>query len=122
MLTDGFEIAFSFATHTGVNSGIWDGRGHVVTFIVDGGPRVASVVVDERLDDGGETAVRVGLFIRGAWAKLAAPACGWHRSLAGLFPVLWSRTGRFSPPKRLLQHAHFHHNKLMLQPTASHAA
>ncbi len=58
MLTDGFEIAFSFATHTGVNSGIWDGSDHVVTFIVDGGPRVASVVVDELLDDGGETAVQ----------------------------------------------------------------
>ena len=58
MLTDGFEIAFGFATHTGVNSGIWDGRDHVVTFIVDGGPRVASVVVDERLDDGGETAAQ----------------------------------------------------------------
>ena len=58
MLTDGFEIAFSFATHTGVNCGIWDGRDHVVTFIVDGGPRVASVVVDERLDDGGETAAQ----------------------------------------------------------------
>ncbi|GBL38565.1 hypothetical protein EMGBD1_22520 [Anaerolineaceae bacterium] len=58
LLTDGFEIAFSFATHTGVSAGIWDGRDHVVTFIVDGGPRVASVVVDERLDDGGETAVQ----------------------------------------------------------------
>ena len=58
MLTDGFEIAFSFATHTGVNSGIRDGSDHVVTLIVDGGPRVASVVVDERLDDGGETAAQ----------------------------------------------------------------
>ena len=40
---------------------IWDGRNHVVTFIIDGGPRVASVVVDEHLDDGGDAAARSGL-------------------------------------------------------------
>ncbi len=82
MLTDGFEIVFNFATSTAANAGIWDGRDHVVTFIIDGGPRVASVVVDERLDDGGDAAAQGWVFhppglgeIGGSSVRLA-PAFG----------------------------------------------
>jgi hypothetical protein len=54
LITDGFGTHFRHSTRIGVASGVWDGRQHVVSFIVDGGPNVASVVVDERLDDGGD--------------------------------------------------------------------
>jgi hypothetical protein len=37
-----------------VRGGGWDGRGHSLAVVFDGGPRVAYVVVDDRLDDGGE--------------------------------------------------------------------
>ncbi|MEQ1698997.1 MAG: sialidase family protein [Ilumatobacteraceae bacterium] len=49
-VTDGFGVSLRHATATA--AGLWDGRDHVVSFIVDGGPKVVSVTVDERLDDG----------------------------------------------------------------------
>jgi hypothetical protein len=53
-ITDGFVTSFRHATRIGVASGIWDGRDHTVSFTLDGGPNVATIVVDERLDDGGD--------------------------------------------------------------------
>ncbi|MGB8859472.1 MAG: sialidase family protein [Ilumatobacteraceae bacterium] len=53
-VTDGFGATMRHATGTAASAALWDGRDHVVSFIVDGGPKVVSVVVDERLDDGGE--------------------------------------------------------------------
>ncbi len=53
-VTDGFGVSLDHRTH--IAAGIWDGEDHVITFIVDGGPKVVSVVVDDRLDDGGDTA------------------------------------------------------------------
>ena len=53
-ITDGFGAQLRHATRVAVAAGIWDGGNHTVSFIVDGGPKVVSVVVDERLDDGGE--------------------------------------------------------------------
>ncbi len=52
-VTDGFGVSLRHRTGIAVESGVWDGRHHVVTFVLDGGPKVVSVVVDERLDDGG---------------------------------------------------------------------
>ncbi len=52
-VTDGFGVLLRHRTGIAVESGVWDGRHHVVTFVLDGGPKVVSVVVDERLDDGG---------------------------------------------------------------------
>ncbi|MDH4116015.1 MAG: glycoside hydrolase [Acidimicrobiia bacterium] len=52
MVTNGFGATLEHTTRTA--SGIWDGNEHTVAFIVDGGPKVVSVVVDEWLDDGGE--------------------------------------------------------------------
>jgi hypothetical protein len=52
MVTDGFGRTLSHQTR--IASRIWDGNEHVVAFVVDGGPKVVSVVVDERLDDGGD--------------------------------------------------------------------
>jgi len=53
-VTDGFGVSLTHATSA--PTALWDGRDHVVSFIVDGGPKLVSVVVDERLDDGGEEA------------------------------------------------------------------
>ena len=52
-VTDGFDQTFRHATTIG-SDGVNDGSRHVVAFVVDGGPKVVSVVVDEHLDDGGE--------------------------------------------------------------------
>ena len=53
-ITDGFGAQLRHATRVAVALRIWDGGGHTVSFIVDGGPKVVGVVVDERLDDGGD--------------------------------------------------------------------
>jgi hypothetical protein len=53
-ITDGFGTELRHATTTVAS--LWDGGDHVVCFLVDGGPKVVSVVVDERLDDGGARA------------------------------------------------------------------
>ncbi len=52
MVTNGFGVTLTHSTR--IASRIWDGNDHLVAFIVDGGPKVVSVVVDERLDDGGD--------------------------------------------------------------------
>jgi hypothetical protein len=52
-VTDGFGQTFRHITTIGAD-GVNDGAIHVVAFVVDGGPKVVSVVVDEHLDDGGE--------------------------------------------------------------------
>ena len=52
-ITDGFGTELRHSTGIGSAAGLVDGRSHLVSFIVDGGPKVVSVVVDERLDDGG---------------------------------------------------------------------
>jgi hypothetical protein len=54
VVTDGFEISFHHATCSAAGR-IWDGHRHTISFTLDGGPRVATVVVDERLDDGGDS-------------------------------------------------------------------
>ena len=53
-VTDGFDCSFRQRTSAGGWEALWDGQAHVVSFLLDGGPKVASVVVDERLNDGGE--------------------------------------------------------------------
>ena len=53
VVSDGFGAGCSVSTTGLVRGGGWDGSGHSVTVVFDGGPRVACVVVDERLDDGG---------------------------------------------------------------------
>jgi len=60
-VTDGFGTGFEHATTRA--GGLCDGTEHVVTFIVDGGPKVVSVVVDERLDDGGDLAPQGWAFV-----------------------------------------------------------
>lgn len=51
-VTDGLGAELRHSTRIAAD-GVWDGRSHTVGFVVDGGPKVVSVVVDERLDDGG---------------------------------------------------------------------
>lgn len=60
-LSDGFGSGFDHSTTT--PGGLCDGVDHVVTFVVDGGPKVVSVVVDERLDDGGDLAPQGWAFV-----------------------------------------------------------
>lgn len=52
-VTDGFGTELRHSTRIAVSSDVWDGGEHLVGFVLDGGPKVVSVVVDERLDDGG---------------------------------------------------------------------
>jgi hypothetical protein len=54
LITDGFGTQLRLGTRVAVASSIWDGQVHTVSFIVDGGPKVASIVVDQVLDDGGD--------------------------------------------------------------------
>jgi hypothetical protein len=61
-VTDGFEQTFRHVTTIGAD-GVNDGVMHVVAFVVDGGPKVVSVVVDEHLDDGGEQAPQGWAFV-----------------------------------------------------------
>lgn len=61
-VTDGFDQTFRHLTTIGAD-GVNDGAVHVVAFIVDGGPKVVSVVVDELLDDGGEQAPQGWAFV-----------------------------------------------------------
>ena len=61
-VTDGFDQTFLHATTIGTD-GVNDGAMHVVAFVVDGGPKVVSVVVDEHLDDGGEQAPQGWAFV-----------------------------------------------------------
>lgn len=61
-VTDGFGQTLRHAT-TITDQGVDDGAIHVVTFIVDGGPKIVSVVVDEHLDDGGEIAPQGWAFV-----------------------------------------------------------
>jgi len=53
-VSDGFGTGCAISTTGLVRGGGWDGRGHSLAVVFDGGPRVAYVVVDDRLDDGGE--------------------------------------------------------------------
>lgn len=53
-VTDGIGSTLRHRTATAVAAGLWDGRAHLVGFVADGGPKVVSVVVDDRLDDGGD--------------------------------------------------------------------
>jgi hypothetical protein len=57
-VTDGLDASLTHRTQIGAESGLDDGRAHVVSFILDGAPRVVSVVVDDRFDDGGVTAAQ----------------------------------------------------------------
>ena len=43
----------SHASSAPAQQDLWDGQFHTLAFIVDGGPRVVSIVTDETLDDGG---------------------------------------------------------------------
>lgn len=62
MVTDGFGSELRHATTT-ASTVVWDGGDHVVSFAVDGGPKVVSVVVDERLDDGGSRVAQGWAFV-----------------------------------------------------------
>jgi hypothetical protein len=53
VVTDGFDVSFRHATSTAAGR-IWDRRPHTISFTLDGGPKVATTVVDEQLDDGGD--------------------------------------------------------------------
>ncbi|MEY2754169.1 MAG: hypothetical protein RJB65_527 [Actinomycetota bacterium] len=67
-VTDGYGTGFEHTTtHAG---GLCDGAEHVVTFIVDGGPKVVSVVIDERLDDGGDVAPQGWAFVPAALGEV----------------------------------------------------
>jgi hypothetical protein len=52
-VTDGFGIELRHSTRIAMATGVWDGGEHLVGFVLDGGPKVVTAVVDERLDDGG---------------------------------------------------------------------
>ncbi|MFM8311324.1 MAG: hypothetical protein ACKOAZ_05420 [Ilumatobacteraceae bacterium] len=52
-VTDGFGTEVRHSTRIAMSSNVWDGGEHLVGFVLDGGPKVVSAVVDERLDDGG---------------------------------------------------------------------
>lgn len=67
-LTDGFGVGFEHATTR--PGGLCDGEEHVVTFIVDGGPKIVSLVVDERLDDGGDIAPQGWSFVPAALGEV----------------------------------------------------
>ncbi|MFM7684312.1 MAG: sialidase family protein [Actinomycetota bacterium] len=54
-LTDGFDTHHRHCTCIATDLGCWDGEEHTVSFVLDGAAKVSSVVVDERLDDGGAT-------------------------------------------------------------------
>jgi hypothetical protein len=60
-VTDGFGT--DLRHRTSVGDVLCDGDEHVVSFIVDGGPKVVSVVVDDRLDDGGTAAAQGWAFV-----------------------------------------------------------
>lgn len=64
-VADGWGLECAHATTIASAAGAWDGREHLVAFVLDGGPKVVSVVVDERLDDGGATAPQ-------GWARFDA--------------------------------------------------
>lgn len=55
VITDGFGAELRHRTHVSVDRGLGDESAHLVAFIADGGPKVVSVVVDDRLDDGGDS-------------------------------------------------------------------
>lgn len=80
-ITDGFGTSLRHRTGIAVASDVWDGDDHVVTFVLDGGPKVVSVVVDERLDDGGASPQGWAFFPKdlgevGGSELLLAPAFG----------------------------------------------
>ena len=52
-ITNGFGVSTTWQTTLAHPHALWDGAPHTVGFIVDGGPKVISVVVDEKLCDGG---------------------------------------------------------------------
>lgn len=62
LVDDGFGTSFRHRT-TVAGHLLWDGGRHTVAFVVDGGPKVVSVVVDERLDDGGDEAPQGWAFV-----------------------------------------------------------
>jgi hypothetical protein len=64
-VADGWGLECAHATTIASAAGAWDGREHLVAFVLDGGPKVVSVVVDERLDDGGAIAPQ-------GWARFDA--------------------------------------------------
>ena len=53
-VSDGFGTDLLHQIGRHASAGLWDGAAHTVSFIVDGGPKVVSAVVDEYLDNGGE--------------------------------------------------------------------
>lgn len=76
-VTDGFGTELRHATTTAAAT-VWDGGGHTVSFLVDGGPKMVSIVVDDRLDDGGARAAQGWAFfprdlgeVGGAEVKIA---------------------------------------------------
>lgn len=87
-VTDGFDQTFRHVTTIGA-TGVNDGAAHVVAFVVDGGPKVVSVVVDDHLDDGSEQAPQ-----------------GWAFVPSGLGEIGGSRV-RFRPAGRLMRFALF---------------
>ena len=61
-VSDGFGVELRHATTMAATS-VWDGRDHVACFVLDGAAKVVSIVVDERLDDGGDLAAQGWAFI-----------------------------------------------------------
>jgi hypothetical protein len=87
-VTDGFDRTFRHVTTIGTD-GVDDGAMHIVSFVVDGGPKVVSVVVDGHLDDGGDQAPQ-----------------GWAFVPPGLGEIGGSRV-RFRPAGRLMRFSLF---------------
>ena len=52
-ITNGFGVSARWHSTLAVPHALWDGAVHTVGFVVDGGPKVMSVVVDHALCDGG---------------------------------------------------------------------
>ncbi len=78
-VTDGFDQRFRHVTTIG-RDGVNDGAMHVVTFVVDGGPKVVSVVVDEHLDDGGERAPQGWAFVPSGLGEIGGSRVRFRRA------------------------------------------
>jgi len=85
-VTDGFGTGFRHVTTR--RGGLCDGAEHVVTFIVDGGPKVVSVVVDDRLDDGGDAAPQGWAFVPAALGEVGGSEVVVRSALVGRHRVV----------------------------------
>ena len=85
-VNNGFGLSFAISTDDVATRALADGVPHLVGFVVDGGPNVASVVMDGRLCDGGRVEPQGWRFVKRELGEIGGSALALHAAFGAPVP------------------------------------